>query len=151
MFDNRATIVNETTAPRSAVNLRPSRQRAKRTNNPLHGLDRTSALGRRVADLTKAFLAAFGNPIDIQRQAQIIAAAELVALAEEARAVALRDPAKADFGAIGRLQGASDRAVRRLELKPYQAAERPSLRERLAAEADEAEAVEAASAAEAGA
>jgi len=105
-------------AARSATAARAPRLRARRTNNPLAGFDLNTAGGRRVADLTRAYLSALGNPTDIERQAAVIQAAELQVLAEEARTAALKDTGSADLDQLVRLQGAADRAVRRLGLKP---------------------------------
>lgn len=96
----------------------PSRQRAKKTNSPLAAHELKTARGRRVADLAGAFAEALGNPSDITRQAAIVAAAELAVLAEEARALALANPGSVDLDQIVRVQGAADRAVRRLGIKP---------------------------------
>ena len=77
-----------------------------------------TARGRRVADLAGAYAAALGSPDDVGRQAQIVGAAELQVIAEEARAAALANPRTADLDAIVRIQGAADRAVRCLGIRP---------------------------------
>jgi hypothetical protein len=100
------------------VTSKAKRQRASRTNRPLHIHDLHSPRGRRIADLAGAYAEALGNPADIATQSEIVAAAELTTLAEEARALALANPATADLDAIVRVQGAADRAVRRLGVKP---------------------------------
>ena len=95
-----------------------TQQRSKRTNRPFAAHDLKTACGRRIADLARAYAAALGNPADIGRQAEIVAAAELQVLAEEARAVALANPAAADLDAIVRSSGRGGSALRRLRIKP---------------------------------
>ena len=51
---------------------------------------------------------------DVARQSAIVTAAELQVIAEEARAAALANPRAVDLDAIVRIQGAADRALRRL-------------------------------------
>ncbi|MEW6438813.1 MAG: hypothetical protein AB1508_16770 [Pseudomonadota bacterium] len=102
----------------------PPTQRARRSNDPL------AKLPRRVADLARAYLAALGDPEDIGRQAEIVAAAELVALAEKARSEALTVPGY-DLNNAIRAQNAADRALRRLGVKAVQA-KPPTLREYIA-------------------
>jgi hypothetical protein len=122
-------------APRvRGVELRKKR-RAKRSNNPFAGISVNTARGRRTADLVAAYLQALGNPPEIERQAEVIAAAELQVLAEEARAQALKQVGHADLDQVIRLQGAADRAVRKLGLdRPRDAPSKPlSLDEHLAA------------------
>jgi hypothetical protein len=72
-----------------------------------------------------------GNPSEIGRQAQVIAAAELQVLAEEARAAALHEPTNvAGLEQLVRLQDLADRALRRLGIK--NAEPKPSLEAYLA-------------------
>ena len=53
------------------------RQRAKLTNSPLSvRASRNTALGRRVADLFRAFVTALGNPVDTVTLSNVLAAAE---------------------------------------------------------------------------
>jgi hypothetical protein len=127
-----------------ATALLPKARRARRTNDPFADIDVNTARGRRIADLVRAYLVALGNPPEIERQAEVIAAAELQVLAEEARALALKQVGHADLDQVIRLQGAADRAVRKLGLDRLRdAPARPvSLDEHLAA-------TEAAAAAEA--
>jgi hypothetical protein len=101
---------------RSTVAGLPPAQRARRTNDPLAGIRTNTARGRRIADLVRAYLLALGNPTEIERQAEVIAAAELQVLAEEARSLALKQVGHADLDQVIRLQGAADRAVRKLGL-----------------------------------
>lgn len=44
----------------------PSRQRARRTNDPLSGMSMNTARGRRFADLTSSYLKALENPADVR-------------------------------------------------------------------------------------
>jgi hypothetical protein len=81
MFENRAAAVTSPSASRvRSVDL-PKRQRARRTNDPFAGIDTNTARGRRIADLVRAYLLALGSPPEIERQAEVIAAAELQVLA----------------------------------------------------------------------
>jgi hypothetical protein len=118
MLANRTAAVADTPPSRQRGAELPSRQRARRTNDPLANLDMNTARGRRVADLVRAYLHALGNPSDVDRQAAIIAAAEMQVLAEEARASALKQPGTIDLDQVVKIQGAADRAVRRLGIKP---------------------------------
>jgi len=127
LVETRSLSVKPSTALRSAFDELPKRLRARRTNDPCAGLGRNTATGRRIADLVRSYLRALGNPTDIGRQAEVIAAAEMQVLAEEARAAALREPEKADLDAIVRIQGAADRALRRLGIKPSTGSHVPTL------------------------
>jgi hypothetical protein len=104
----------------------PSRQRARRTNDPFAGIETNTARGRRVADLVRAYLTALGNPTEVERQADAIAAAELQVLAEEARAAALKQGG-GDLDQVIRVQGAADRAIRKLGLDRKREPERQEL------------------------
>ncbi len=122
VLENRHAIVDAPSQGRSLGAELPSRQRAKRTNDPLADINRNTARGRRTADLARAFMDAAGNPQTPERQAAVIAAAELTVIAEAARAAALAGTGNVDLDQVIRVQGAADRAVRRLGIKP--AAER---------------------------
>jgi hypothetical protein len=117
MLTHRTTTVTPSSPHRLAGDALPKRQRARRTNDPLAGLDMNTARGRRTADLVRAYLAALGDPGSIERQAAAIAAAELQVLAEEARAAALKEGATADLDRVVRMQGAADRALKRLGIR----------------------------------
>jgi hypothetical protein len=125
MLTHRTTAVTASSAHRLTGDALPKRQRARRTNDPLAGLDMNTARGRRTADLVRAYLAALGNPDGIECQAAAIAAAELQVLAEEARATALKEGATADLDRVVRMQGAADRALRRLGIKATSTAPPP--------------------------
>jgi hypothetical protein len=143
MLENRAVINASPPLARAAPGPLAPCQRARRTNDPLATIETNTARGRRVADLVRAYLKALGNPVDIERQAAVIAAAELQVLAEEARSAALKSGSP-DLDQVVRVQGAADRAVRRLGIKPGAAAPQLSMRERLIAEAEAREEAEAA-------
>ena len=115
---------------------RPTNVRSKITNNRhrIPGLDGRTATGRRCWDLVNAYVAAIGGwsavsdlvLIDVRR------AAQLTTIAEEARAHALQTTGIIDLAALTRVEGAADRAVRRLGIKPGVSANRiVPLRERL--------------------
>jgi hypothetical protein len=120
---------------RAVADARPPRQRARRTNDLFASLEMNTARGRRVGDLVRAYFKALGHPTDVERQAAVIAAAELQVLAEEARSAALKSGTP-DLDQVVRVQGAADRAVRRLGIKPGKPAT-PSLAEHLARRAAE--------------
>jgi AcrR family transcriptional regulator len=117
-LENRSAAVNAPSPLRPPSTELPNRQRARRTNNPLASIETNTARGRRVADLVRAYLRALGNPADIERQAAVIAAAELQVLAEATRATALKAGALIDLDQVIRVQGAADRAIRRLGIEP---------------------------------
>lgn len=97
----------------------PARKRRARRTNDLFagsGINRNSHLGRRLSDLTRAFLAAAGHPTAADQQAAIVAAAELVALAEEARSGALKQNGHVDIDQVIRLQRLANAAVHKLGL-----------------------------------
>ena len=118
MLENRLAAVAPPSFSRTRIDELPSRQRARRTNDPLAEIATNTARGRRVADLVRAYLRALGNPANIEQQAAVIAAAELQVLAEEARGAALKETGRADLDQVIRVQGAADRAVRALGLDP---------------------------------
>jgi hypothetical protein len=95
----------------------PTRQ-AARTNDLFAAFDLQTARGRRIADIARKLLIALGNPTDTLVQAQIIQAAELTVLCEDARTEALNaEPGKAKKAALDqviRLQPQVDRAYARL-------------------------------------
>ena len=137
-MENRPAAAATSSTSRPHLADLPAAQRARRTNDPFANIETNTARGRRDADLVRAYLKALGNPASIEHQAAIIAAAELQVLAEEARTTALRDSGRADLDQVIRLQGAADRAIRRLGLadqKRRPVVVGPSLVEYLAASA----------------
>jgi hypothetical protein len=107
-----------THAVRTVTADRPLTQRSRRTNDPLADANQTTATGRRIADLTRAFLAELGDPDDVTLQARAVAAAEMITLSEEARAAALKSGG-VDLDRLDRvirLEGAVARSVRALGL-----------------------------------
>jgi hypothetical protein len=105
-------------------------RRAKLTNRPLARANGNTASGRRIRDLYRALMVAMGNPTDTLAQANALAAAELRAASEAARSRLLAGDGDADQ--VVRLEGAADRAERRLGIKQRRQ-EQPHvpLRERL--------------------
>ena len=96
--------------------------RARVTNDPSHvaGSDNRSPWARRRRDLVEGFVKALGGLEKLSEVeiTNVRKAAELTALAEEARAKALREGAGAvDLTALVRLEGAAGRAVRALGIK----------------------------------
>lgn len=112
----------------------PASTRAKVTNKPLSRANGNTSSGRRVRDLFRAYLAAVGNPASDVIKAQVLAAAELVTAAENARTQLLADPTM-DIEQIIRLENLANRAVRRLGIKPVEK-QRLSMRDQLIAEAE---------------
>jgi hypothetical protein len=118
MIENRHVVVATSSTLRNHTADLPSRQRARRTNDPFSGIDTKTARGRRIADLVRAYLSALGDPVDVEQQASVIAAAELQVLAEAARTAALKETGHANLDQVVRVQGAADRALRRLHIGP---------------------------------
>jgi hypothetical protein len=97
----------------------PARKRRARRTNDLFagsGINRNTHLGRRLSDLTRAYMRAAGNPTDIDQQCAIVAAAELTALAEAARSGALKQNGHFDIDQVVRLQRLANAAVHKLGL-----------------------------------
>jgi hypothetical protein len=105
----------------SVIAARSLTCRSRKTNKPRKMvLDGRSMLGRRVLDLADAFAAALGgwSGLGDVLATNVRRAAELVALAEQARATALRT-GTIDAAMLARLDGAASRAVRALALPNY--------------------------------
>jgi hypothetical protein len=115
MIDGEAM---ETLADRIQVISRPANNRARSTNRPAKmAIDQRSAIGRRLKDLAEGFadaLGGWGKLSDIQA-AQVRRAAEMVALAEQARHQALRD-GNVDPDQLIRLENLAARSVKALHL-----------------------------------
>jgi hypothetical protein len=98
-----------------------SKGKSRTTNQPtkLAGFDNRSTHGRRRRDLIRTYIAALGGESKISPATlnDVARAADLVVLSEMKRADALRGVA-IDMGDLIRLEGAADRAVRRLAIKP---------------------------------
>jgi hypothetical protein len=123
---------------RSATAARPIDDR-----KPSRGgvVDGRSTVGRRRRELIDIFTAALGGPAALTdgQQIDIRKAAELTALAEQARARAMRE-GFADAGALSamvRLESTAARAVRLLNIKPGSQVKPPSLVEYAARKAAE--------------
>jgi hypothetical protein len=107
-----------------------ARHRSRTTNNPLAvRASHRTAQGRRIRDLYQSYLRAMGNPTEAHLQADALTAAELRVAAENERAKVLAGHGSADD--LVRVENLADRAVRKLGLKPGQAAPRLSYVERL--------------------
>jgi hypothetical protein len=125
----------------AAAQSTASNNRARTTNDPrfLRGHSGTSPAGRRRRDLVQSFVDALGGLENITPVAltDIRRAAELVVLAEETRATALREGAGAiDISALVRLEGQAARAVKALGIKSTSGGPKaPTLQEFLAARA----------------
>jgi hypothetical protein len=132
MLENRTAAVNGSSQGRAAVAERPLTSRSATTNKPLRRANGNTAAGRRIRDLYRAFIAGVSNPDDACR-AQVLAAAELQVLAENARAELLAG--QGDIEQIVRLENLANRAVKRLGIKRTEAPA-PTIRERLIAEAE---------------
>jgi hypothetical protein len=123
--------------------------RSRTTNQPhrLAGVDGRTSEGRRRRDLIATYVAATGGPDQASPALMndITRAVDLVLIAERTRAKALRGGA-IDLSALTRIEGAADRAVRRLGIKSVATGPKPpTLEEYLAARypaADEQEADE---------
>jgi hypothetical protein len=91
----------------------PLTRRSRITNDPTGArCNRSTAAGRRLADLLRGFLAEMGNPTSIVAQSAALQAAELTVAAEDARARLLAGQGDADQ--VVRLQNLAQRAVRKL-------------------------------------
>jgi hypothetical protein len=119
----------------SAALKRRLKGRSKVTNQPtrLAGIDGRSSHGRRRRDLILTYADALGGADKVSAAAMndIVRAVDLVVIAERARAAALRGEI-VDLGDLTRLEGAADRAVRRLGIKPGGNEPAPNLAEYLA-------------------
>jgi hypothetical protein len=100
---------------RTATAAKPPTARSALTNNPrtFGGLNGNTAQARRFRDLLEALLQQLGNPTDPIRQAEAVAAASAMVIAEDARAKALRGE-PVDLDALVRLENTASRAFRKL-------------------------------------
>lgn len=90
-------------------------RRSRITNNPTSArFNRSSASGRRQADLLRGFLAEMGNPTDVVAQSAAIRAAELTAAAEDARRDLLAGKGNVNLEQVGVAENMARRAVRDL-------------------------------------
>jgi hypothetical protein len=93
--------------------------KSRTTNNPLRRANGNTAQGRRVRDLYRGYMIALGSPNDPVTAALVLAAAEQVVIAENARRDHLAGIA--DLDSVIRAENMSARALRRLGLnKPVQ-------------------------------
>jgi hypothetical protein len=97
----------------------PKAAKAASSNDILSNVDCRSATGRRIRDLVHAFISALGGPAaanDLILMASIRRAAELIVMAETIRKGVIRRgwANKGEVAELCRLEGAADRALRRL-------------------------------------
>jgi len=114
----------------------PIKCRSATTNKPMRRANGNTAIGRRVRDLYRAYLAGMSNPDDATRAA-VLAAAELVVAAESARAKLLAG--EGDIEQIVRLENLANRAVKRLGIRPDKREQRSALADYLSNMADTAD------------
>ncbi len=128
-------IAPQSSADSTQPGPRPANCRTRISNKPRRMvIDGRSQLGRRLHDLAESFAAQLGGwpALSDMMAANVRKASELTALAEQSRAEALRN-GNIDPLALVRLEGAADRAVRRLGIKLGNApAPGPTLAEYLA-------------------
>lgn len=86
-------------------------RRARATNRPLSGVNQSSKIGRRIADLFRSYVRAMSERGCIA-EADALRAAELVAGAEQARSQLLAG--KGDADQVVRLENLAARAVKKL-------------------------------------
>jgi hypothetical protein len=117
MHATRANKAPASTATRSKITNQPAR---------LAGIDGRSSDARRRRDLIMTYTDALGGADKVSAATvnDIVRAVDLVIIDEQARAKALRG-ADVDLGDLTRLEGAADRAVRRLGIKPGANAPKP--------------------------
>jgi len=111
-------MLENSSIDRRLATSRPRNLRSKITNRPRRmAIDGRSALGRRVRDLAESYAEELGGwaTLTDTQTAAVRAAAEMTALYEKARHDALVE-GRADPDALVRLEGASNRAIRRLGL-----------------------------------
>jgi hypothetical protein len=109
-------------------------RRNKRTPKPRQPFDKRTGAGRRAHALTNHFRQRLGSIADDPVTATAIErAAQLQALAEEARARALRSDPKVTLDDVVRLNRLAEHAVRALHLDRHNMKQQPSLADYLAA------------------
>jgi hypothetical protein len=113
-------------ALRSEGSPAPKRSRAKL----LTKVDRRSQLGKRIVELTAMFTAAIGGELTPMRRLSVDKAAQLTAIAEQARGAFMRDGV-GSLDDIVRLERKADQAIRALALVEHKP-KGPTLAEYLA-------------------
>jgi hypothetical protein len=130
-------IASRSTVDNTQAGPRPVSCRSRSSNKPgKMVIDGRSHLGRRLLDLAESLAAQLGGWAGMSDTlaANVRTAAELAALAEQTRADALRN-GNIDLDQVIRLQGAADRAIRRLNIADHkQAPAEESLAQYLAAQ-----------------
>src|SRR5215475_16071665 len=117
-----------THADHSQAARRPANNRSRSTNRPAKMvIDQRSAVGRRLKDLADAYAEALGGwpKLSDAQAAAVRRAAEMVALAEQARHEALRNGV-GDPDRLVRLENLAARAVKALSLDRKREPEPPS-------------------------
>lgn len=101
----------------------------------VHRLDGRTRAAQRTRELIRTFIAALGGERAVTgaRLVDVKRAAELSAIAEQARAAALQDASAYDLAELVKLEGVADRATRRLCIKAGAQARVPTLSEHFAA------------------
>jgi hypothetical protein len=124
----KPSLASPPTCRLPGLSMLASKGKSRLTNRPtrLAGVDGRSSQSRRRRDLIATYVAALGGADKVSPTAMndIVRAADLVAIAEKSRADALRGE-NVDLSALIRLEGAADRAVRRLGIKPGVAVVKP--------------------------
>lgn len=125
-IDGRSQADRTPTAGRSQANAT--------TNAPLSRWSGRSACGRRCRDLFRSYLKQAGSPTEPAAQAAIMALAEQIVIAEQARAECLRDGGltKISLELVIRAENLANRTLKRLKLdKPAPSTKgKPSWRDR---------------------
>lgn len=95
--------------------------RKRRRRSPvLARIDRRTRTARRAAEIERDLIKAMGGPAEMTPvlKANVLRAAELMAIAEHARATALRSGGTVvDLEALTKVESTADRALRRLPVK----------------------------------
>jgi hypothetical protein len=113
------------------------RRRRRRGPKPRQPFDKRTLIGRRVQELVAVFSARIGpGAADPVTAAAIARAAETQALAESARARALRADATVTLDDVVRLNRLAEHAVRALRLDRHNATQQPTLSEYLRSRSD---------------
>lgn len=119
----------------AVAGMQPKNNRSRATNRPLRlrGLHSQSIDGRRRCDLINSYVAALGGEANVPplRMAQVLKAAELVAIAENLRRKSLiGEPV--DLSELIRIENLAGRAEKQLNLSAPSARKGPTLEAYLA-------------------
>jgi hypothetical protein len=95
-------------------------RRAHRGDDPFASVNERTLVGQRLKELIAHYLEVLGHPTGVDIRARILAACELIVIAEQARFAALEKPPTADqLDQIVRLEASVTRALRRLGLSDH--------------------------------